>query len=739
LTSIKEKFLTIKGKKMAKIIWSKIDEAPALATYSLLPIVNAFTKEAGVEVVTSDISLAGRVLAAMDLAEDNLSKLGEVVLQEDGNIIKLPNISASVGQLKDCIAELQGQGHNIPNYPENPANDEEKAIQAKYNVCLGSAVNPVLREGNSDRRAAVAVKNFAQKNPHRLKAVDENSKAYVAHMAGDGDFFANEKSVTCDKAQKVTIALNGNTLTTIDALEGEVLDGTFMSVAKLRAFYKKTIQDAKDKGIIWSLHLKATMMKISDPIMFGHGFEIFFEEVFTKYADTFKELGVNPNLGMSDLEKKIAGHAQEAEIKAAFQSVVNADSPRIAMVDSDKGTTNFNASNDVIIDASMPVVVREGGKQWDRTGAADQTVAVIPDSTYAMFHEEMLADVVKNGQYDVTTMGAMQNIGLMAQKAEEYGSHPTTFELSEAGTVTVTAEDGTCLMSFECECGDIWRMARTKDIPIRDWVRLTVERTRIEGIPAVFWLDENRAHDAELIKKVNEYLKDHDTDGLDIQFMKVTDATRFTNERTRKGLNTIAVTGNVLRDHLTDMYPILELGTSAKMLSIVPLIAGGGLFETGAGGSAPKHVDQFLAEGHLRWDSLGEFLALAESLRMINQKNPNDKLAALTAGLDAANQGYLDNNKAPSRKCGEPDNKASHFFVAQYWANALASSDNAEIAAKFAPVAKALTENEAKIMEELMSVEGKAQDVGGYFHPNDELAEKAMRPSATLNEIINNI
>jgi isocitrate dehydrogenase len=739
LTSIKEKFLTIKGKKMAKIIWSKIDEAPALATYSLLPIVNAFTKEAGVEVVTSDISLAGRVLAAMDLADDNLSKLGEVVLQEDGNIIKLPNISASVGQLKDCIAELQGQGHNIPNYPENPANDEEKAIQAKYNVCLGSAVNPVLREGNSDRRAAVAVKNFAQKNPHRLKAVDENSKAYVAHMAGDGDFFANEKSVTCDKAQKVTIALNGNTLTTIDALEGEVLDGTFMSVAKLRAFYKKTIQDAKDKGIIWSLHLKATMMKISDPIMFGHGFEIFFEEVFTKYADTFKELGVNPNLGMSDLEKKIAGHAQEAEIKAAFQSVVNADSPRIAMVDSDKGTTNFNASNDVIIDASMPVVVREGGKQWDRTGAADQTVAVIPDSTYAMFHEEMLADVVKNGQYDVTTMGAMQNIGLMAQKAEEYGSHPTTFELSEAGTVTVTTEDGTCLMSFECECGDIWRMARTKDIPIRDWVRLTVERTRIEGIPAVFWLDENRAHDAELIKKVNAYLKDHDTDGLDIQFMKVTDATRFTNERTRKGLNTIAVTGNVLRDHLTDMYPILELGTSAKMLSIVPLIAGGGLFETGAGGSAPKHVDQFLAEGHLRWDSLGEFLALAESLRMINQKNPNDKLAALTAGLDAANQGYLDNNKAPSRKCGEPDNKASHFFVAQYWANALASSDNAEIAAKFAPVAKALTENEAKIMEELMSVEGKAQDVGGYFHPNDELAEKAMRPSATLNEIINNI
>jgi len=724
---------------MSKIIWSKIDEAPALATYSLLPIVNAFTKEAGVEVVTSDISLAGRVLAAMGLAEDELSKLGEVVLQEDGNIIKLPNISASVGQLKDCIAELQGQGYDIPNYPENPANAQEEEIQAKYSTCLGSAVNPVLREGNSDRRAAKAVKNFAQKNPHRLKAYAENSKARVAHMAGEGDFFANEKSVTCDKDQKVTIAINGKELTTISALAGEVLDGTFMSVKALREFYKKTIQEAKVEGLIWSLHLKATMMKISDPIMFGHGFEIFFEDVFSKYADTFKELGVNPNLGMSDLEKKIKGHAKESEIKAAFQAVVNADAPKIAMVDSDKGTTNFNASNDIIIDASMPVVVREGGKQWDRNGDALETIAVIPDSTYGMFHAEMLADCVKNGQYDVTTMGTMQNIGLMAQKAEEYGSHPTTFELKESGTVTVTAADGTTLMSFECEAGDIWRMARTKDIPIRDWVRLTVERTRIEGIPAIFWLDENRAHDAELIKKVNEYLKDYDTSGLDIRFMNITDATRFTNERIRRGENTIAVTGNVLRDHLTDMYPILELGTSAKMLSIVPLIAGGGLFETGAGGSAPKHVDQFLAEGHLRWDSLGEFLALAESLRMINQKKGDEKLAAITAGLDVANQGYLDNNKAPSRKCGEPDNKASHFYVAQYWADALAKSDNAEIAAKFAPIAKELTEKEDQIMSELMAVEGKAQDVGGYFHPDDAKAEKAMRPSTTLNAIIDSI
>jgi isocitrate dehydrogenase len=723
---------------MAKIIWSKIDEAPALATYSLLPIVNAFTKEAGVEVVLSDISLAGRVLASQGLAEDELSKLGEVVLQPDGNIIKLPNISASVGQLKDCIAELQGQGYNIPNYPESPANADEEAIQAKYNVCLGSAVNPVLREGNSDRRAAVAVKNFAQKNPHRLKAVDENCQAYVAHMGGNGDFFSNEQSVTCGSDAKVTIALNGKELTSIDAIAGEVLDGTFLSVKALREFYRKTIEDAKAKGLIWSLHLKATMMKISDPIMFGHGFEIFFEDVFTKYAATFKELGVNPNLGMSDLEKKIAGHAQETEIKAAFQAVVEADAPRIAMVDSRKNQTNFNASNDIIIDASMPVVIREGGKQWDRTDAADQTVAVIPDSTYAMFHEEMLEDIKANGQYDVTTMGAMQNIGLMAQKAEEYGSHPTTFELAEAGTVTVSAGDKV-LMSFECEAGDIWRLARTKDIPIRDWVRLAVERANIEQIPLVFWLDENRAHDAELIKKLNAYLPEHNTDGLDIKVMRVADATKFTNAEIRKGKNVIAATGNVLRDHLTDMYPILELGTSAKMLSIVPLIAGGGLFETGAGGSAPKHVDQFLAEGHLRWDSLGEFLALAESLRMINQKSPDAKLAAVTAGLDAANQGYLDNNKAPSRKCGEPDNKASHFFVAQYWANALAASDNADIAAKFAPVAKALTDNEETIMAELMAVEGKAQDVGGYFHPNDEMAEKAMRPSATLNEIINSI
>jgi isocitrate dehydrogenase len=724
---------------MSKIIWSKIDEAPALATYSLLPIVNAFTKAAGVEVVTSDISLAGRVLAAMGLAEDELSKLGEVVLESDGNIIKLPNVSASVGQLKDCIAELQGQGYDIPNFPENPANAEEEAVRAKYNACLGSAVNPVLREGNSDRRAAVAVKKFAQKNPHKLRAFPANPKSYVAHMEGNGDFYGNEQSVTMDKNQKVTIALNGKELGSIKAVDKEVLDGTFMSKAKYRTFIQKTIDDARKNGVLWSIHLKATMMKISDPIMFGHAFEVFFQGVFTKYADVFASLKVNPNQGMSDLEKKIKGHAKEAEIKAAFQAVVESDNPEIAMVDSDKGTTNFNASNDVIIDASMPVVVREGGKQWNRKGEAKECVAVIPDSTYGMFHAEMVADCVKNGQYDVATMGSMANVGLMAQKAEEYGSHPTTFELAEGGKVTVTAEDGTELMTFDVEAGDIWRMSRAKDVAIKDWVRLAVERARIEGVPTIFWLDENRAHDAEMIKKVNTYLADLNTDGLDIQIMDITAATRFTNARAREGKNTIAVTGNVLRDHLTDMYPILELGTSAKMLSIVPLLAGGGLYETGAGGSAPKHVDQFLAEGHLRWDSLGEFLALAESLRFIGQKNNDAKLAALTAGLDVANDAYLDNNKEPSRKAGEPDNKASHFYLAQYWAKALAEGNDAELAAKFAPVAAALTSNEDTIIAELLAVEGKAQDIGGYYHPDDAKAEAAMRPSATLNKIIDSI
>ena len=724
---------------LPKIIWSKIDEAPALATYSLLPIVNAFTKSAGVTVETSDISLAGRVLAAMDLAEDNLAELGKLVHQPDANIIKLPNISASIGQLKECIAELQSQGYDIPDFPENPSTPDEEAIRAKYNPCLGSAVNPVLREGNSDRRAAKAVKKFAQNHPHKLKPFAKNSKAYVAHMNGDGDFYSNEQSVTIDKAQKVTIALNGKELKTIDALDGEILDGTFMSVKKLRAFIQKTIDEAKERGVIWSIHLKATMMKVSDPIMFGHALEVFFAPVFEKYANTFAELGVNARLGISDIEKKIAGHEKEAEILAAFKAVVDADSPEIAMVDSDKGQTNFNASNDVIIDASMPVVVREGGKQWNRNGDAKECVAVIPDASYGLFYEEMLKDCVRNGQFDVATMGSVANVGLMAQKAEEYGSHPTTFEMAEDGKVTVTAEDGTELMSFDVEAGDIWRMSRAKDIPIKDWVRLAVERASIEKVPTIFWLDSKRAHDAQMIKKVEKYLPEFDTDGLDIQIMDIASATKFTNARVREGKNTIAVTGNVLRDYLTDMYPILELGTSAKMLSIVPLLAGGGLYETGAGGSAPKHVDQFLKESHLRWDSLGEFLALAESLRFLGRKHSDEKLQALTEALDKANEGYLDNNKAPSRKAGEPDNKASHYYLALYWAEALANGSNSELADKFTPIAKSLKENEAKIIEELLAVEGKPADIGGYYKPNDELAEKAMRPSVTLNSIINAI
>ena len=713
-----------------KIVWSVIDEAPALATYSLLPIVNAFTKAAGVEVVTSDISLANRVLASMGKATDELSKLGEVVLKEDGNIIKLPNISASVGQLMDCIAELQEQGFDIPNYPEEPKNAEEEAIKAKYSGCLGSAVNPVLREGNSDRRAAAAVKKFAQNNPHRLSAMSEKSQARVEHMSGN-DFYSNEKSVILDNNANITIELNGKCLKELsDMQDKEIIDATFMSAKALRSFYQDTIDSAKKTDTLWSLHLKATMMKVSDPIMFGHATEVFFKDVFAKYQDEFTKLGYNSNMGLGDLYKKLEKSDKKDEIIAAIEAVYPTQ-PRIAMVDSSKGITNLHASNDVIIDASMPAAVKTGAKMWNWDDKAEDAVCVIPDSSYAVFHKAMVDDVVANGQYDVTTMGNVANVGLMAQKAEEYGSHPTTFEIAEAGTVEVK-QNGKVLMSHNVEAGDIWRLSRVKDIPIQDWVRLAVERARLTGNPAVFWLDENRAHDANMITKVNEYLKNHDTSGLEMPIMDVASATKFTNARVRKGENTISVTGNVLRDHLTDMYPILELGTSAKMLSIVPLIAGGGLFETGAGGSAPKHVDQFLEEGHLRWDSLGEFLALAESLRMIGNKKSDDKLAALTAGLDAANSGYLDNNKAPSRKCGQPDNKASHFFVAQYWAKALAEGDNAELAAKFAPVAKELTEKEDTIIAELLAVAGQPQEIGGYFNPNDELASKAMRPSAKI-------
>jgi isocitrate dehydrogenase len=730
---------------MSKIIWSKIDEAPALATYSFLPIVQKFCSAGGVDVELSDISLAGRVIATFSdvlkpeqRIENELAKLGEVVKQPDGNVIKLPNISASITQLQECIAELQGQGYDLPNFPENPANDAEKAIKEKYSTCLGSAVNPVLREGNSDRRAAVAVKNFAQKNPHKLRAFEEKSKAYVAHMDGDGDFYGNEQSIVASGDQEISIVHNGNVLKTVKAVDKEVLDATFMSAKKLQAFYQKTLDDAKANGVLWSLHLKATMMKISDPIMFGHAIKVFFKPVFDKYGSELKALGVNANLGLGDLYKKIAGSNIEADVKAEIEACYKIQPP-MAMVDSDKGITNLHASNDIIIDASMPVVIRDGGKMWNAEGKVQECVSVIPDSSYARFHQGMVDDCVANGQYDVSTMGNVANVGLMAQKAEEYGSHPTTFEIDADGVVEVKDASGKVLMSHNVECGDIWRMSRTKDIPIKDWIRLAFERGRLTGTPVVFWLDEKRAHDANLIAKINDYKGDFDTEGVEWYIKNVQDAVAYTNARVRKGENTISATGNVLRDHLTDMYPILELGTSAKMLSIVPLLAGGGLFETGAGGSAPKHVDQFVETGHLRWDSLGEFLALAESLRYINQTKNDSKLSAVTSALDVANQGYLDNNKAPSRKAGEPDNKASHFFVAQYWAKALAESDNAELSAKFAPVAKALIENEDKIIAELLEIEGKAQDIGGYYHPCDAKAEKAMRPSATLNTIIDNI
>ncbi len=731
---------------MSKIIWSKIDEAPALATYSLLPIVKAFVKDAGVDVELSDISLSGRVIATFSSVLkpeqkqiDALGALGELVQQPDCNIIKLPNISASIPQLKECIAELQAQGYALPEYPEDAKTDEEKAIKEKYSTCLGSAVNPVLREGNSDRRAAIAVKNFAKKNPHKLRAFSENSKAYVAHMTNN-DFYENEQSVIKSGNGTVTINLNGKCLKDIKAVDGEILDGTFMSAKALRAFYQETLNDAKAKDVLWSLHLKATMMKISDPIMFGHAVEVFFKDVFAKYADEFKSLGISPNMGLGDLYKKLEKSSKKAEIEAAIMATYKTQ-PNMAMVDSDKGITNLHASNDIIIDASMPVVVRDGGKMWNAEGKVQECVSVIPDRTYATFYKEIVDDCVENGQFDVTTMGNVANVGLMAQKAEEYGSHPTTFEISEDGVVEVKDENGKVLMSHNVEKGDIWRMSRTKDAAIKDWIRLSHERGVLTGNPVIFWLDSFRPHDANLIKKLMTSLPAYlAKTPIEYEILAPKQAMRYSLRRVRAGLDTISATGNVLRDYLTDLFPILELGTSAKMLSIVPLLSGGGVFETGAGGSAPKHVEQFIKEGHLRWDSLGEFLALAESLRFIAQKNNSKELEAITEALDVANAGYLDNNKAPGRSVGEPDNKASHFFVAQYWADALAKQTKApSIAAKFAPVAKALKDNEAKIMDELMAVEGKAQDIGGYYHPNDAKTEAAMRPSKTLNAIVDSI
>lgn len=736
-----------------KIIWTKIDEAPALATYSLLPIVQAFTKTGGIEVETRDISLAGRIIANFPeyLTEaqripDCLAELGELTLVPEANIIKLPNVSASVPQLKEAIKELQAKGYKLPDYPEDPQTDAEKEVQARYSKVLGSAVNPVLREGNSDRRAPLSVKNFAKKNPHKLGAWAADSKAHVAFMT-EGDFYGNEKSVVIENAAELKIELiaaDGSVKLLKDKLKasaGEIVDGTFLSNKALRKFYADQIEEAKKQGLLLSLHLKATMMKVSDPVLFGHAVSVFFEDVFTKHADTFKQLGVNPNMGLGDLYGKIKSlpEAKQAEIEADIQAVY-AKRPALAMVDSDKGITNLHVSSDIIVDASMPVVIRDSGKMWNREGKLQETLAMVPDRCYSTMYQEMIEDCKKNGAYDPATMGSVPNVGLMAQKAEEYGSHPTTFVIPSNGTVRVVDAAGTVLIEHKVEEGDIWRMSRVKDIPIQDWVKLAVNRAKATGTPAVFWLDKQRAHDANVIAKVEKYLKNHDTTGLEIKILAPVEAMRYSVERIRQGKDTISVTGNVLRDYLTDLFPIIELGTSAKMLSVVPLLAGGGLFETGAGGSAPKHVQQFVKEGYLRWDSLGEFSALGASLEHVafNYKNP--KAQVLADALDKAIAKFLDNNKSPARRVGEIDNRGSHFYLALYWAEALAEQDkDDDLRAKFTKVTVRMKENEDKINQELLAAQGKPVDLGGYYLTDFEKTSKAMRPSATLNAIIDSI
>lgn len=732
----------------SKIYYTLTDEAPLLATHSFLPIVKAFTKSADIEIEVPDISLAGRILANFPeyLSEnqqipDALAELGELATKPEANIIKLPNVSASVPQLEEAISELQKQGFAVPNYPAEPKTDEEKAINKKYAKVLGSAVNPVLREGNSDRRAPKAVKNYAKANPHRMGTWSPDSKTSIAHMSS-GDFYGTENSTTVDSDGKFRIVFYGNdgsqkVLKDLSPLKaGEVIDSSVMTLSALRSFVKEAIAEAKDKDILLSAHLKATMMKISDPIIFGVIVETYFKDVFDKYADTFSELDINPNFGLATLNEKITGHPQETEIKADIAKTIE-DSAKIAMVNSDKGITNFHVSSDVIVDASMAALVRGGGKMWNKEGKEEDSVCIIPDRTYAGFYDSIVEDMKKNGTIDPKTFGSVPNVGLMAQKAEEYGSHDKTFQISGEGTVKVEDENGNVLLEQKVQDGDIFRMCQTKDAPIRDWVKLAVNRARLSDTPAIFWLDKDRAHDAQIIKKVEEYLKDHDTSGLDIRIMDVKDAMTETLRRGREGKDTISVSGNVLRDYLTDMFPILELGTSAKMLSIVPLMNGGGLFETGAGGSAPKHVEQFQTEGYLRWDSLGEFLALQASFEHLAQTQNNKKAQVLADALDAANAKFLATDKSPARKVGQIDNRGSHFYLAMYWAEALAEQTaDSEMAEKFAPVAKAMQENEAKINEELIAAQGKPQDVGGYYHPDPEKAYAAMRSSATLNAII---
>lgn len=731
----------------AKIIYTKTDEAPALATYSFLPIIKAFSKPADVAVETSDISLAGRIIAAFPDAvtaeqriPDHLSILGELTQDPATNIIKLPNISASIPQIHAAIKELQSQGYNLPDYPGDPKTEEERATKAAYDKVKGSAVNPVLREGNSDRRAPKAVKNYARQNPHSMGTWSADSKSHVASMTG-GDFYGSEKSITSASATTVDISFEGasgsKTLKSGIALEaGEVIDTSVMNFENLKSFLEEQIQAAKDQDVLFSLHMKATMMKVSDPIIFGAAVSVYYKDVFEKYGDLLSELGVSPNNGIGDVYAKIAGHPQEEEVKAALEAVYESR-PAMAMVNSDKGTTNLHVPSDIIIDASMPAAIRSSGQMWGPDGQLKDMKAVIPDRSYSGVYQETIDFCKKHGAFDPSTMGSVPNVGLMAKKAEEYGSHDKTFQVSDAGSVKVVDASGNVLIEQKVNKGDIFRMCQVKDAPIRDWVKLGVGRARATGAPAVFWLDQNRSHDAELIKKVNTYLADHDTSGLEILIKSPVEATRYSLERIKEGQDTISVTGNVLRDYLTDLFPILELGTSAKMLSIVPLMKGGGLFETGAGGSAPKHVQQFEQEGHLRWDSLGEFLALAVSFEHLANSSNNEKARTLGVTLDAATEKFLAENKSPSRKVNELDNRGSHFYLAMYWAQELASqSSDSELKSIFEPVAKALTENEDKIVNELNEAQGGSMDIGGYYNPNEELASKAMRPSATLNAIV---
>jgi isocitrate dehydrogenase len=735
------------------IIYTKTDEAPALATYSLLPIVQAFTRHAGITVETRDISLAGRIIANFPeyLAEgqrigDALTELGSLATKPEANIIKLPNISASVPQLKAAIAELQSQGYKLPDYPEEAKTDAEKQIKARYDKIKGSAVNPVLREGNSDRRAPKAVKEYARNNPHSMGAWSAESKTTVATMGRD-DFFSNEKSITLPEATNVKIEFVGadgkvTVLKEKTALQaGEVFDATAMSKKALVAFLEKQVAEAKNRGVLLSLHMKATMMKVSDPIIFGHAVKVFFKDLIAKHGAVLGELGVDFNHGLGDLIAKIQSLPadKKAEIEADIRSAYLKGSA-LAMVNSDKGITNLHVPSDVIVDASMPAMIRSSGKMWNAEGKLQDTLAVIPDSSYAGVYQTVIEFCKKHGALDPRTMGTVPNVGLMAQKAEEYGSHDKTFQIPGKGTVRVIDSAGKVLLEHSVEEGDIWRACQTKDAPIRDWVKLAVNRARATHTPAVFWLDKNRAHDAELIKKVETYLKDHETTGLEIKILAPAEACQFTLERLKSGKDTISVTGNVLRDYLTDLFPILELGTSAKMLSIVPLMNGGGLFETGAGGSAPKHVQQFLAENYLRWDSLGEFLALAVSLEHLSEVFGNAKAKVLADTLDEATGKFLINNKSPSRKLGGIDNRGSHFYLALYWAQALAAQDqDSELKAIFAPIAEKLTASEQKIAGELIAVQGKPVDIGGYYRPNDAKASAAMRPSATFNEILQSL